>query len=75
MKKIMLKLIRIYQKTISPDHGLFTSGTLRCRFYPSCSEYCYQVIEKRGIFKGVVAGIYRIIRCNPWSSGGTDMVD
>jgi putative membrane protein insertion efficiency factor len=72
----VLMLIRIYQKTISPDHGifkgLFTNGY--CRFYPSCSQYGYEVIKKRGILIGVPLAIWRILRCNPWNQGGVDPV-
>lgn len=70
----VLCLIRLYQKTLSPDHGLlkrlFPNGY--CRFYPSCSEYGYQAIHKYGLLKGTVKAIYRVIRCNPWSNGGED---
>jgi len=70
-----LWLIRIYQKTISPDHGLFKEWFKPgyCRFYPSCSEYSYQVIKKRGLIIGLPKTIWRIIRCNPWNKGGTDL--
>ena len=75
MKKIILILIRGYQKTISPDHGIFSGGKQRvCRFYPTCSEYTYQAIEEYGILKGVAMGSWRILRCNPFSKGGHDPV-
>ncbi|OGC47729.1 membrane protein insertion efficiency factor YidD [candidate division WWE3 bacterium RIFCSPHIGHO2_01_FULL_35_17] len=45
-----------------------------CRFQPYCSEYSYQAIEKYGIIKGSFMGIYRILRCNPFSKGGLDPV-
>ena len=70
-----LLLIRAYQKTISPDHGLyrffFPHGY--CRFYPSCSEYGYQTIKKRGLIVGLPKTLWRILRCNPWSKGGVDL--
>jgi len=71
----LLWLIRLYQKTISPDHGLFKSRFPRgyCRFYPTCSEYGYQVIKKRGIIIGSFKAVWRILRCNPWSKGGVDL--
>lgn len=76
MKKILLWLIKIYQKTISPDHGilakLFPYGY--CRFRPTCSQYCYQAIEKYGIIKGGLLGFWRICRCNPWNKGGFDPI-
>lgn len=73
-KKIVLFLIRVYQKTLSPDHGplkeKFPHGY--CRFYPTCSEYGYQVVEKYGVFRGIPKTVWRIVRCNPWSKGGID---
>lgn len=73
-KNIILFLIRIYQKTVSPDHGplkeKFPHGY--CRFYPTCSEYGYQVVEKYGVFRGIPKTVWRIVRCNPWSKGGID---
>jgi len=76
MRKVALFLIRIYQKTLSPDHGplkvKFPHGY--CRFQPTCSEYTYQAIEKYGIIKGTVMGSWRILRCNPFSKGGDDPV-
>lgn len=73
MRKLALKLIKIYQKTLSPDHGVFFAGAImRCRFYPSCSQYAYEMIEKYGLTKGVIAGLLRILRCGPWTKGGVD---
>ena len=74
LKWLSLAIISIYQKTLSPDHGLlrnlFPNGF--CRFYPSCSEYTKQAIKKQGFFKGVIRGMWRILRCNPFSKGGFD---
>ena len=64
-----LMLIRIYQLTIS--RGLPPNT---CRFYPSCSHYGYQSIYKYGIIKGGLMTIWRILRCNPFNSGGFDPV-
>ncbi len=73
-RKISLKIIRFYQKTISPDSGYlkkyFPSGF--CPFKPHCSEYCYQAIEKYGSLKGSGKCILRIFRCHPWTKGGKD---
>ncbi|MFA6255254.1 MAG: membrane protein insertion efficiency factor YidD [Patescibacteria group bacterium] len=70
----VLQLIRIYQKTLSFDHGifrhLFPNGF--CRFHPTCSEYGYQAIEKYGVIKGGRMALWRVIRCNPWNKGGYD---
>lgn len=69
-----LLLIRLYQKTISPDHGLFKKlyPYGYCKYTPTCSEYGYQAIQKYGIIKGGFKAGYRIVRCNPWSKGGED---
>lgn len=74
-KLSILKLIRFYQKTFSPDHGPFSlihpwPGV--CKFRPTCSEYAYLAIDKYGIVKGSLKAIWRILRCNPWSKGGWD---
>ncbi len=75
MKRIIIGLITIYQKTISPDHGVFKHNHPNgfCKYYPSCSEYTKQSVEKYGIL-GLFKGFYRILRCNPWSQGGIDLV-
>lgn len=74
---IVLKLIKIYQRTLSLDHGLFKNMFPHgyCRFHPTCSQYGYQAIEKYGVLKGGAKALWRIIRCNPWSKGGYDPVD
>ena len=73
---LALKAIRFYQRTISFDHGpmkkMFPGGF--CRYNPTCSEYTYQAIEKYGFIKGGCKGVWRILRCNPWSRGGNDPV-
>ncbi|MFA6475277.1 MAG: membrane protein insertion efficiency factor YidD [Patescibacteria group bacterium] len=71
----LLWVIRLYQKTISPDHGLLRGLTLMgCRFKPSCSEYAYTAVERYGIIKGTYLGSKRILRCTPFTSGGYDPV-
>jgi len=79
LKKVILQLIRFYQKTLSFDHGFFSfsksSVFLGCRFYPTCSEYAYQAINKYGVVKGVLMGVRRISRCHPFSKGGWDPVE
>lgn len=73
---LSIKMIRLYQKTISFDHGilkrLYPNGF--CRFYPSCSEYAAQAIHKKGLTRGTALIGYRLLRCNPWSKGGVDEV-
>ncbi|MBC7258555.1 MAG: membrane protein insertion efficiency factor YidD [Chloroflexi bacterium] len=68
MKKLILALIRFYQKYISP--GLPPS----CRFYPTCSHYTYEAVERYGVRKGGWLGIKRLARCQPWNPGGYDPV-
>ena len=71
---LALKFIRLYQKTLSFDHGLFKQlfPYGYCRFTPTCSEYGYQAVEKYGIIKGGLMAFWRIIRCNPFNHGGHD---
>ncbi len=71
---IILRGIRIYQKTLSPDKGFFKDFFPNgyCRFTPHCSEYTYQAVEKYGPLKGLLKGIWRVLRCNPFSKGGND---
>ncbi|MFC1750770.1 membrane protein insertion efficiency factor YidD [Pseudomonadota bacterium] len=75
-RKPFLLLIRLYQKTISPDHGIFKKlfPYGYCKYNPSCSEYCYQAIEKKGLIIGIPKCVWRILRCNPFSKGGQDPV-
>ena len=69
MKKILIWLIEQYQHYIS---RWLTSKNINCKFYPTCSEYTKQAIEKYGAIKGLLLGIARILRCNPFSKGGYD---
>jgi putative membrane protein insertion efficiency factor len=65
---LMLALIRIYRFAISPLMGD------RCRFYPSCSEYAIDSLNRHGPLKGVALALRRIGRCHPWHPGGYDPV-
>ena len=69
MKKILIWLIKQYQNHISK---WLTSKNINCKFYPTCSEYTKQAIEKYGAVKGLLLGIARILRCNPFSKRGYD---
>lgn len=75
IKKIILNSIKFYQRVLSPDQGLLSSLSLKmvCRFYPSCSEYSYQAIEKYGVLKGLFLGLKRISKCHSWHPGGIDL--
>ena len=69
MKKILILLIEKYQKHISV---FLKSKGINCKYYPTCSEYTKQAIKKYGCIIGVIKGIFRIIKCNPFSKGGYD---
>jgi len=75
-KTISLSIIKLYQHTLSPDHGFlkYLKPFGCCRFYPTCSEYSYQAIKKYGFFKGSYLGIKRLCKCNPFHPGGYDPV-
>lgn len=68
LRRLALALIRFYQNAISPH----TPPT--CFFYPTCSHYTYQAIEKFGFWRGVWLGLGRICRCHPFAHGGYDPV-
>ena len=68
MKTILIKLIRFYQKYISP------LKSTRCPYIPTCSQYGLDAIEKYGAVKGCLLAGWRILRCNPFSKGGYDPV-
>ena len=68
MKKILILLIRFYQKFISP---MFPA---KCRFYPTCSQYTLEAIKEYGAIKGTYLGIKRILKCHPFHEGGYDPV-
>jgi uncharacterized protein len=61
--------IRLYQRILSPAFGS------RCKYYPSCSEYAAQAITRFGILRGLILAGWRLLRCNPWSHGGVDLVE
>ena len=65
---VVLGLIRVYQRWISP--GLAP----RCRFYPSCSAYAVQALDRHGVGRGGALAARRLLRCHPWNPGGPDPV-
>jgi len=69
VRRIAVLPIRAYQLLLSPLVGE------RCRYYPSCSEYAAQAIQRYGILRGLVLAGWRLLRCNPWSPGGVDPVE
>ena len=76
MRTLLLRLIRFYQKTVSPDHGTLGRPVWggACRFQPTCSQYTYQAIEQYGAWRGLGLGFKRILRCHPFAKGGFDPV-
>ena len=67
MKKFVIYLITLYQKTPGPWHNC-------CKYQPTCSNYAIGVINEMGLFKGLILAFFRILRCNPFSKGGYDPV-
>ena len=68
MKKILIYIIKVYQKYIS---GLKST---KCPYFPTCSQYGLEAVEKYGAIKGGFMALWRILRCNPFSKGGYDPV-
>ncbi|MGN1131067.1 MAG: membrane protein insertion efficiency factor YidD [Ruminococcus sp.] len=68
MKKILVKIIRFYQKYISAN------TKAHCKYYPTCSNYAIEAINEHGAFVGFFLALWRFLRCNPFSKGGYDPV-
>ncbi len=68
MKKVLIFLIKTYQKYVSP------MKTVRCPYCPTCSQYGLEAVQKHGALKGSLLAGWRILRCNPFSKGGYDPV-
>ena len=68
MKYLMIGLVKLYRKFISPLKPPC------CRFTPTCSEYALEAFMKRGFFIGLILTVWRVLRCNPFSKGGYDPV-
>lgn len=76
-RQVLILIIRIYQKTLSPDHGIlkifFRYGV--CKYTPTCSEYACEALKQYGAVKGGAMSVWRVLRCNPFSKGGHDPVN
>ena len=68
MKHPAIALLRLYQVWLSP---LFPNT---CKYHPSCSQYAVDALRRYGLVRGSVLAVWRLLRCNPWSSGGVDHV-
>ena len=66
--QFLVLIVRLYQKIISPILGQ------RCRFHPSCSNYCIEALQQHGMVRGLWLGLKRIVKCQPFHSGGYDPV-
>nr|WP_178633084.1 membrane protein insertion efficiency factor YidD [uncultured Mediterraneibacter sp.] len=69
MKYILLWMIRFYRQYLSGLKGYNT-----CKYYPTCSQYGLEAIQKYGALKGGALTVWRVLRCNPFSKGGYDPV-
>lgn len=65
---VLVKLLRLYQLTLSPLLGN------NCRFYPTCSSYAMEAVERHGPWRGSALALRRLSRCHPWHAGGVDPV-
>jgi putative membrane protein insertion efficiency factor len=68
MQTLLVLVIRLYQRLVSPLMAP------RCRFYPSCSQYAAEAIQKHGAIRGIALALARLMRCHPWHPGGVDHV-
>ena len=66
LNNVAISLVRLYQLVLSPYIGM------HCRYIPSCSQYACDCFRHYGFFKGFGLSVWRILRCNPWTSGGHD---
>ena len=68
MKRLLLWLIRFYQRALSPHLPA------ACRYQPTCSQYAVEAVEKHGVLRGLLMAAWRILRCHPFAKGGYDPV-
>jgi uncharacterized protein len=70
LKRVFTAMIRFYQRFLSPLKPMPT-----CRFLPTCSSYALEAIQRRGVARGTLMALWRILRCNPFFPGGFDPVE
>lgn len=68
MARVLIVLVKAYQYLLSPFFGQ------QCRFYPTCSEYSVQALQKHGALRGSYYTLRRLMRCHPWCDGGHDPI-
>ncbi|MDD2833825.1 MAG: membrane protein insertion efficiency factor YidD [Methylotenera sp.] len=68
MARLLIWLIKTYQYLLSPFFGQ------QCRFYPTCSQYAIEAIQKHGSIRGSIYTVRRLARCHPWCEGGHDPI-
>jgi len=74
-RNIVIAVVRVYQSVLSPDHSFWAKHVIplgHCPFHPTCSKYMILSLKKYGLIRGSLKGIWRILRCNPWTCGGED---
>lgn len=76
MSELIDRIIQLYQRTLSPDHGVFSARFPYgfCRFTPSCSQYARDAVRRYGIVHGIGRAALRILRCNPFTQSRHDPV-
>jgi hypothetical protein len=72
--KLLLMLIWVYQRVLSPSIPAMFGPTISCRYYPTCSHYAAEALRTHGVFLGVFFAARRLLRCTPFHSGGIDLV-
>ncbi|MFH1182949.1 MAG: membrane protein insertion efficiency factor YidD [Candidatus Moraniibacteriota bacterium] len=74
--KLLIVIIKLYQKLLSPDQSFWGKrlGFKICRFHPTCSQYAIDALQKHGVVKGNYLAVKRVLRCHPWNPGGHDPV-
>lgn len=68
MARILIWIVKAYQLVLSPFFGQ------QCRFYPTCSQYALEAIQKHGAVLGAYYTVRRLVRCHPWCAGGHDPI-
>jgi len=68
MARILIWIVKAYQLALSPFFGQ------QCRFYPTCSQYALEAIQKHGALRGSYYTVRRLVRCHPWCAGGHDPI-